>query len=210
MTKIKLDGVEVMMKFDRMNVYTYHFYVNNKPLDYNIVSRRKMNKKNSAEKHVDATVIFPYFKKGKDVFVVFIKQFRFPINDYLYDLPAGRVEPGEDVLDCAKREIMEEIGAKVVSIEPASSPAYTSPGMTNEYIATYFAEVKLVGPQSLEEYELIDLEIVNLKDINKFVDTHTMGMTGKMLSKMFYFKQMLKREKQNAKANAKKSDKADK
>ena len=192
--KIKLDGVETLMRFDRMNVYTYHFFVNNKPLDYNIVSRRKMNKKNSAEKHIDATVIFPYFKKGKQTFVVFIKQFRFPINDYIYDLPAGRVEPGEEVLDCAKREIMEEIGGKVLSIQPATSPAFTSPGMTNECIATYFAEVELVSKQALEEYELIDLEIVNIKDINKFVDTHTLGMTGKMLSKMFYYQQLLNKK----------------
>ena len=199
--KIKLEGVETLMKFDRMNVYTYHFHVNNKPLDYNIVSRRRMNKKNSAEKHIDATVIFPYFKKGRSTYVVFIKQFRFPINDYIYDLPAGRVEPGEEVLDCAKREIKEEIGGRVLSIQPATSPAFTSPGMTNECIATYFAEVELAGKQSLEEYEVIDLEIVNIKDINKFVDTHTMGMTGKMLSKMFYYQQLLKSKGIKAKWN---------
>lgn len=204
--RIKLEGVETLFRFDRMNVYTYHFFVNKKPLDYNIVSRRKMNKKNSAEKHIDAAVIFPYFKKGKQTFVVFIKQFRFPINDYIYDLPAGRVEPGEDVLACAKREIKEEIGGKVLKITPASSPAYTSPGMTNECIATYFAEVELVSKQSLEEYEVIDLEIVNLKDINKFVDTHTMGMTGKMLSKMFYYQQKLKQKEVSTseKTNSKK------
>lgn len=190
--KITLRSVETVKRFDRINIYTYHFFVNNKPLDYNLVSRRKMSKKNSTEKHIDATVIFPYFKKGKDVFIVFIKQFRFPINDYIYDLPAGRTEPGEDAIECAKREISEEIGAKVLHIEPATSPAYTSPGMTNECIATYFAEVEMGGHQSLEDYELIDCEIVNIKDINKFVDTHTMGMTGKMLSKMFYYQQVIK------------------
>ena len=192
--KITLKSIETVQKFDRINVYTYHFFVNDKPLDYNLVSRRKMNKKNSTERHIDATVIFPYFKKGKDIFVVFIKQFRFPINDYIYDLPAGRTEAGEDAVECAKREVMEEIGGRVIHITPAATPAYTSPGMTNEYIATYFAEVELVGTQALEDYELIDLEIVNLKDIQKFVDTHTMGMTGKMLSKMFYYQCMLNKK----------------
>lgn len=193
---IKLRSVETIKKFDRISLYTYHFCVNNKPLDYNLVSRRKMNKKNSTEKHIDATVIFPYIKKGKDTFIVFIRQFRFPINDYIYDLPAGRLEPGEDALECAKREVAEEIGAKVIKIEPATSPAYTSPGMTNECIATYFAQVEMVGPQTLEEYEVIDIELVNLKDINHFVDTHTMGMTGKMLSKMFYYQQLLHKKGQ--------------
>lgn len=71
-------------------------------------------------------------KKNK---VVLIKQFRYPINDYIYEFPAGLVEIGEDMTAAAIREMYEETGLKFEPLTVSnaySKPYYTTVGMTDE------------------------------------------------------------------------------
>ena len=67
-------------------------------------------------------------------------------------MPSGLIEDGEDGLTTAKRELQEEIGAKVISIERTATPAYTSCGLTDENIDFYKAEVE-IGKQELDGFE---------------------------------------------------------
>lgn len=88
----------------------------------------------------DGVVMYAVHGNKKDK-VVLIRQFRYPINDYIYEFPAGLVEPGEKMEECAVREMYEETG---LHFEPLTvSNAYTKPffttvGMTDESCGMIF------------------------------------------------------------------------
>ncbi len=70
--------------------------------------------------------------------VVLIKQYRYPLDKVLIELPAGRIEPGEDPFVCAKRELTEETGYKASSWQEVSR-FYSTPGFCNEVLYLYKA-----------------------------------------------------------------------
>ena len=87
-------------------------------------------------------------------------------------MPAGLVDGGESSIDGARREVEEEIGATVLNIEKITNVGFTSVGLTDETMETYFAEVVLDKSQNLDEDEIIDIVRVNVDDIDEFLNTH--------------------------------------
>ena len=69
--------------------------------------------------------------------MVLVRQFRYPIGGYVYELPAGLVEPGEDIAQAAAREMLEETGL-TLTVTGTARPYYTTVGMTDESCATVF------------------------------------------------------------------------
>lgn len=107
-----------------------------------------------SENSIDAVVILAILKNDptdptKDE-IICVKQFRPPVDAYTIELPAGLIDPKEDIGVAATREFHEETGyiGKVVQILPAS---YLSPGLTNESACM----VKLEVDMSLERNRLI-------------------------------------------------------
>ena len=85
----------------------------------------------------DAIIIVPFHEaSGK---LVIIKEFRIPLADYLYGFPAGLVDDGESVEDCAKREFEEETGMQLSRVIRTSPPIYSSSGLTDESIVMVYA-----------------------------------------------------------------------
>ena len=68
--------------------------------------------------------------------ILVIKEWRVPANDYVYAFPAGLVEPNEEILHTASRELFEETGLKIIDILDILTPSYQSVGMTDEAVAT--------------------------------------------------------------------------
>ena len=87
-------------------------------------------------KHPGASLIVPFLSRDK---IIFIKQFRPVIDQYIYELPAGTIERGETPLACAKREIVEEIGCSAKSMELIGK-IYPVPGYSTEIISIFKAE----------------------------------------------------------------------
>ncbi len=85
--------------------------------------------------HPGAVAILPIFHDEK---ILLVRQYRHPVGTGLWEIPAGKLEEGEDALACAKRELLEETGHEAAAWEKLLS-FYTSPGFCNEQITLYLA-----------------------------------------------------------------------
>ena len=109
----------------------------------------------------DGVIIYGVYGEKKDR-IVLIRQFRYPINDYIYEFPAGLVEPGEDMAEAGIREIFEETGLTFVprKADPAySKPFYTTVGMTDECCGTIYGYCSGT-PTNLHQEESEDIQVV--------------------------------------------------
>lgn len=72
--------------------------------------------------------------------LVLVKQFRIPVGAYLYELPAGLIDKGEEIFQAAARELKEETGLEVTAMDEVKShkQCYLSPGMTDESVSVIY------------------------------------------------------------------------
>ncbi|HLF19185.1 MAG TPA: NUDIX hydrolase [Bacteroidota bacterium] len=102
--------------------------------------------------HPGGAVAVPVLPNGD---ILLVCQFRYPMKKFLYELPAGKLNPNEDPRTCAARELEEETGYIAGSLEKLTA-IYTTPGFCDELLHIYLAvDVKKSGKgQQLEEGEL--------------------------------------------------------
>ena len=91
-----------------------------------------------------------------------MRQFRYPYKEVVRESPAGKLEPGEDPLECGKRELEEELGA-VAGRYTDLGRFYPSPGYTSEVIHLYLAEELSFTQQNLDEDEFLEVEKLPLR-----------------------------------------------
>lgn len=121
--------------------------------------------------NADAINILPYGRDENGEVVVFmIREFRYPVNGYVYSVPAGLVENGKDEEQTVRAEVFEEIGGKVLSVSCIDRNAYTTPGLTDEKMSFYEAEVELTGTQHLEGTENISLIPMKISEVEKMLE----------------------------------------
>ncbi|MDW7672679.1 MAG: NUDIX hydrolase [Bacillota bacterium] len=116
---------------------------------------KKYSKREIVE-HSGAAAVVPMTMNGD---VILVKQFRKPVEEIIYEIPAGRLEPKESAEKCALRELAEETGYTVGSLEKLAS-FYTSPGFSDEIIHVYLARDLTEGDARPDEDEY--LEVVRL------------------------------------------------
>ena len=109
---------------------------------YYVASRRKSAEQLKAathDNHPDGVILYGVHGEKKDK-VVLIRQFRYPINGYVYEFPAGLVEPGEDMLEAGIREMYEETGLEFTPVDGGdySKPFFMTVGMTDESCGAVF------------------------------------------------------------------------
>lgn len=111
-------------------------------------------------RHPGAAAIVPLKEDGT---VILIKQFRHAAGGFIYEIPAGKLHPGEDPRDCAMRELEEEIGYRAGTLELLSS-IFTAPGFTDEVIHVYKATGMTKGRQQLDRDEVLEIVELPLAD----------------------------------------------
>lgn len=94
--------------------------------------------------------------------VFLVNQFRYPYKSELLEIPAGKLNPGENPLECGKRELREETGA-TASEYTSLGRLLPSPGYTNEIIYMYLATGLSFGEMQLDDDEFLDVVKMPLK-----------------------------------------------
>lgn len=116
-------------------------------------------------RHSGASAVVPFLSdpNGDDPQILLLKQYRYAALEEIYEVPAGRLDPGEDPRDCAIRELAEETGCTAESVEFLTT-MYTTPGFTDEKIHVFMATGLTHGQTEHEADEFITLETVTLSN----------------------------------------------
>ena len=117
--------------------------------------------------HPKVCVILPLHKKK----ITMVNQLRYGPNKYLWELPAGKAKKNEDLIQCAKRELLEEADLKAENLEKIHH-FYTSPHFSNEQVHCYVA-TKIKYEKGKKDYdEIITKKEFNLIEIKKMIRTN--------------------------------------
>ena len=117
-------------------------------------------------RHPGASAVVPFASdpRGTDPTILLIKQYRYATNGTLFEIPAGRLNPGEDPRDCAERELLEEVGVKAGRLERLTT-IWTTPGFTDERIHLFLAADLTTGQHAREPDEFIEVTPKPLSEV---------------------------------------------
>lgn len=109
-------------------------------------------------RHPGAAAVLPFASdpRGADPTVLLIRQYRYATGGYLLEIPAGRLDPGEDPAHCASRELREEVGVTAGRLERLTT-IWTTPGFTDERIHLFWAADLAAGTHAREPDEFIEV-----------------------------------------------------
>ncbi len=118
--------------------------------------------------HHNGGVVIAAEKEGK---ILFVRQFRYPTKEILYELPAGKLDKdGEDILSAAKRELEEETGFNAKNWESLGY-IWTSPGFCSEKLYLFKASELSFKGQHLDEGEILDYMSIDKEKVFNMIKT---------------------------------------
>ncbi len=121
--------------------------------------------------HAGGAVVLALFPDKR---IILVRQHRYPFDAYITELPAGKLNYGEDPLHCAQRELAEETGYSAARWDKLIA-IYTSPGFCSETLHIFLARDLTALPQgrALEEgEETMTMEFVSLDEAMNMIDRH--------------------------------------
>lgn len=143
----KYKGVIVRVRLDRVELFDGK------------ISRREV------VEHPGGVCILPVDAEGN---CTMVRQFRYPFGKMLLEAPAGKLEYGEDPLECAVRELSEETGYSAEELIPMGSMC-TSPGFSTERLYLYLALGLHPGQSHPDEGEFLNVEKISLRRLVEMV-----------------------------------------
>jgi ADP-ribose pyrophosphatase len=122
-------------------------------------------------RHPGASAVVPFLTDPTvdDPQVLLIRQYRYAADGFLYEIPAGRLNPGERPADCAERELKEETGCSAEHVEHLFT-MYTTPGFTDEKIHVFMATGLVAGETKHEADEFLELQPMLLSRALRMVE----------------------------------------
>ena len=152
-------------KYKFLNFFTFDVtHKSGRDSKYFVASRAKTMEELKAvthENNADGVIIFSVYGEKRDK-VVLIRQYRYPIDGYIYEFPAGLCEDGEAFKEAGIRELKEETGLDLQAIDVPdmySKPFFTTIGMTDESCGTVYGyasgKPSLDGQEDSEEIQIV-------------------------------------------------------
>jgi ADP-ribose pyrophosphatase len=137
-------------------------------------------------RHQGASAIVPLLSglDSEDPSVLLIKQYRYATGGTIWEIPAGVLDPGEEPIDCAKRELLEEVGAEAEELDHLIT-IYTTPGFTDERIHIFLATGLTVGKTRHEPDEFIEVVALPLSRILEMIRDGDL-VDGKSVAALLY------------------------
>ncbi len=133
-------------------------------------------------------------KRKKDPYIVMERQYRHAAQQFLWELPAGKLDAGEDPLVGAKRELEEETGYHAKKWSPLVE-YYGSPGFLGESMKVFLAEGLIAGDAHPEEDEEIEFRLVKLSEVVKMIEKGAIKDGKTLCSVLLYARKMKKKFK---------------
>jgi ADP-ribose pyrophosphatase len=121
--------------------------------------------------------------------VILVKQYRYPVKEVLYEIPAGKLEPGEDPAVCAPRELAEETGFLAEKWEKLGT-FYTAPGFSNETMHLFYATGLRAEEAHPDPDEIITYEKISLRKAWEMIRTGQIK-DGKTILAILWIEQMI-------------------
>ena len=136
---------------------------NGEAIRYYVSSRARSTedlKAVSGQRRADGVIMYGVYGENRDRLVL-IRQYRYPLGDYIYEFPAGLVEPGEDVRKAGIREMFEETGLTFTPRDGGDfeRPFFTTVGMTDESCAMVFGYCEGI-PSNANQEAAEDIQVV--------------------------------------------------
>lgn len=142
---------------------------------YHIASRAssvETLKMNTRINRPDGVIIYALYGPRRDK-VVMVRQYRFSIDDYVYEFPAGLVDAGETYSEAGARELKEETGLDFTPVkanEMFSKPLFTTIGMTDESCATVYGYASgHISKVGLEDNEDLEVVLADRKEVRRIL-----------------------------------------
>lgn len=120
--------------------------------------------------HHGSVVILPVDTDGN---LLFVRQYRHAAKLDLLELPAGTLEPGEEPLECARREVREETGFAAGKLERIGQ-FYLAPGYSTEFMVVFLATELCHNPLQADADEFLQLEMMPIEDALKWAESGEM------------------------------------
>lgn len=172
----KIHSIEKMTNNRFLNMYNVKATsVHNTPVNYYVASRAEeidQLKLKTGKNTPDGVIIYSLYGENHDK-VVLIRQYRYALGGYIYEFPAGLVEPGEDYHEGARREMFEETGLEFspLKVNPAfENPFFTTIGMTDESCATVYGySTGKISDEALEASEEIEVVLADREEVKRIL-----------------------------------------
>lgn len=162
--------------------------VHDTPINYFVASRAKdvdSLKITTRRNDPDGVIIYAIYGEAHDK-VVLIRQYRYTLGDYIYEFPAGLVEPDENYHEGAIRELYEETGLSLSPIQVPDAyqkPYFTTVGMTDESCATVYGYASgAISTKAQEDTEEIEVVLADRQEVKRILKEEKVAiMTAYML-----------------------------
>lgn len=143
--------------------YDFVYDVDGREYHYDVVSRNNIEGTTLPDV-INAVAIIPIFENGD---ILLIKEFRYPVNGYVWAFPAGLIDDGENAEVAATRELREETGVKVIKVLSTFYGGYSSEGMTDERLTTVICLVEgsISDCEGMEEVHPVRMTIEEVMKI---------------------------------------------